>query len=243
MFQFFAGPEQIGEKEAFITGSDVNHIRNVLRMKPGEQIRVSDQQGRDVLCEIRKTEGEKITLEILKSCEGTEPPVKITLFQALPKGDKMDLVIQKAVELGVSEIIPVAMGNCVVKLDEKRAEHKRIRWQAIAESAAKQSRRSVIPNVCPVHSFAEAAEYVRTMEVRLLPYEQERGMAHTSEVFRTIEKGASIGIFIGPEGGFASGEIEAVKDYMEIISLGNRILRTETAGMAVLAMLLYEMED
>lgn len=243
MFQFFVAPEQIGEKEAFVTGSDVNHIRNVLRMKSGEQMRISDQQGRDVLCEISQADGEKITLKILKSCEGTEPPVKITLFQALPKGDKMELVIQKAVELGVSEIIPVAMRNCVVKLDKKRAENKCIRWQAIAESAAKQSKRSIIPRVGPVHTFEEAAEYVRTMDVRLLPYEQERGMAHTREVLGNLEKGASIGIFIGPEGGFASGEIEMVKDDMEIISLGNRILRTETAGMAVLAMLVYEMED
>ncbi len=243
MFQFFVAPEQIGEKEAFVTGSDVNHIRNVLRMKPGEQMRISDQQGRDVLCEISQADGEKITLKILKSCEGTEPPVKITLFQALPKGDKMELVIQKAVELGVSEIIPVAMRNCVVKLDKKRAENKCIRWQAIAESAAKQSKRSIIPRVGPVHTFEEAAEYVRTMDVRLLPYEQERGMAHTRKVLGNLEKGASIGIFIGPEGGFASGEIEMVKDDMEIISLGNRILRTETAGMAVLAMLVYEMED
>ena len=155
----------------------------------------------------------------------------------------MELVVQKGVELGASEIVPVAMQNCVVKLDHKRAEHKRARWQAIAESAAKQSKRSIIPRVGPVHTFEEAAEYVRTMDVRLLPYEQERGMAHTRKVLGNLEKGASIGIFIGPEGGFASGEIEMVKDDMEIISLGNRILRTETAGMAVLAMLVYEMED
>lgn len=155
----------------------------------------------------------------------------------------MELVIQKAVELGVFEIIPVAMRNCVVKLDEKKAEHKRARWQAIAESAAKQSKRSRIPQIGSVCSFKEAVEYVREMDIRLLPYEQERGMAHTREVFGQIQKGDSVGIFIGPEGGFSSEEIEFVREEMEIVSLGNRILRTETAGLAVLSMLTYAVED
>lgn len=243
MFQFFVEPEQIEEPKVTITGSDVNHIRNVLRMSPGTQVRISDNEGGDFLCRIEAIEQEQVILHIISPCEGTEPSARITLFQGLPKGDKMEWIIQKAVELGVSEIVPVAMKNCVVKLDPKKAQHKQVRWQAIAESAAKQSKRSKIPKIGPVCSFQEAAAYAKNMDVSLLPYEQERGMAHTREVFEKIPKGASIGIFIGPEGGFASKEIEAAQGDMEIVSLGNRILRTETAGLAVLAMLGYVLED
>lgn len=243
MFQFFVEPGQITAQEAEITGGDVNHIRNVLRMKAGEQVRISDQQGQDFLCRIEKLEESRILLRIQEKCQGTEPPIKITLFQGLPKGDKMELVVQKGVELGASEIVPVAMQNCVVKLDQKRAEHKRARWQAIAESAAKQSKRSLVPVVRPVCTFSEAAAYARELDVRLFPYEQERGMAHTREVLQKVKKGDSVGIFIGPEGGFYAGEVESIRHEMEIISLGNRILRTETAGLAALAMLLYEVEE
>lgn len=243
MYQFFVEPEQIQETEVIITGSDVNHIKNVLRMRAGEKVRISDNAGRDLYCEIGSIEGAQIILTIIKEAEGTEPSLKITLFQGLPKGDKMELVVQKGVELGASEIVPVAMQNCVVKLDHKRAEHKRARWQAIAESAAKQSKRSLVPVVRPVCTFSEAAAYARELDVRLFPYEQERGMAHTREVLQKVKKGDSVGIFIGPEGGFSAGEVESIRHEMEIISLGNRILRTETAGLAALAMLLYEVEE
>lgn len=243
MFQFFVEPEQITAEKAVITGSDVNHIRNVLRMKSKEKVRISNQEGGDFLCEITEIHPDQIILRVMEPCHGTELPVKVTLFQGLPKGDKMERIIQKSVELGVSEIVPVAMRNCVVKLDAKRAKHKQLRWQAIAESGAKQSKRSIVPEVKPVCSLKEAAEYAGKLDVCLLPYEQERGMAHTRETLRKLKKGDSIGIFIGPEGGFSSEEIEQLKDSMEIISLGNRILRTETAGPAALAMLIYEMED
>lgn len=226
-----------------ITGSDVNHIRNALRMKPGEQVRISDQEGGDYLCEITEIGQSQVALKVIRPCAGTELPVKATLFQGLPKGDKMELIIQKGVELGVSEIVPVAMQNCIVKLDGKKAAARQARWQAIAESAAKQSKRSLVPAILPVCGFQEAVEYAKTMDVRLLPYEQARGMAYTREVFGRIEKGSSVGIFIGPEGGFSPREIEAVGDRMELVSLGSRILRTETAGIAALAMLAYEMED
>lgn len=243
MFQFFVEPEQISNEEVQIMGSDVNHIKNVLRMKIGEHVRVSDNQGANFLCEIIKINNEQVILKILEECEGTELPVKVTLFQALPKRDKMEWVIQKAVELGVYEIIPVVMKNCVVKLDAKKAETKRVRWQAIAESAAKQCKRSLIPQIGEVRDFSKAVTYARSMDIPLFPYEQARGMAYTREVLHGIKKGASIGIFIGPEGGFSSEEIEMVQDDMALISLGNRILRTETAGMVALAMLIYEMEN
>lgn len=248
MFQFFVEPGQILAEKAVITGSDVNHIKNALRMRPGEQVRISDNEGGDFLCEITEIEKEQITLHILEPCQGTELPVQVTLFQALPKSDKMEWVIQKSIELGVHEIIPVAMQNCVVKLDAKRAEAKRARWQAIAESAAKQSKRSIIPQIGQIQSFSEAMEYSQSLDACLFPYEQERGMAHTREVFQNLKKEGTIGIFIGPEGGFSIQEVEAAQQKaaqgrMEVISLGNRILRTETAASAALAMLIYALED
>ena len=243
MFQFFVEPEQIQEEIVIITGSDVNHIRNVLRMKSGEQVRISDNCGGDYLCEIQEITAEQVALHILETCANTELPVKVTLYQGLPKSDKMELIIQKAVELGVSEIVPVSMKNCVVKLDEKKAKSKQSRWQNIAESAAKQSKRSVIPTVGAVITFAQAVEQAKNMDVRLVPYEQERGMAYTRESFGGIKKGDEVAIFIGPEGGFAPSEIELVRDDMKLISLGNRILRTETAGLATLAMLIFAIED
>lgn len=243
MYQFFVAPGQIQGTETIITGSDVNHIRNVLRMKVGERVRISDNEGNDFYCAIAQIGSEEVSLVVLERAEDTEPSLKITLFQGLPKGDKMEQVIQKSVELGVSEIIPVAMKNCVVKLDEKRARAKQARWQAIAESAAKQSKRSMIPGVGEVMSFADAAAYAKKLDVRILPYENQRGLAHTREVFGRIQKGASVGIFIGPEGGYDSSEIALAKDDMEMVSLGNRILRTETAGLCALSMLLYEVED
>ena len=243
MFQFFVAPEQIEAENVRITGNDVNHIKNVLRMKNEDKVRISDNCGGDYLCEIAELASEQVNLRILEQCDHTELPVNITLFQGLPKGDKMELIIQKAVELGVSEIVPVAMKNCVVKLDEKKAKTKRNRWQAIAESAAKQSKRSIIPGIGEVVSFAKAVEQAEGKKVKLVPYENERGMAHTREVFNSIEKGSDIAVFVGPEGGFASSEIELVRDDMELISLGNRILRTETAGMAALAMLILAIED
>lgn len=243
MFQFFVDQKQIRGTDVLIMGKDVNHIKNVLRMRPGEQVRVSDNDGQDFYCQIREIGNEQVILDILSEAEGTEPPVKITLFQGLPKGDKMETVIQKAVELGVSKIIPVAMRNCVVKLDQKRAQAKQVRWQAIAESAAKQSKRSIIPTVEPLMQFQAAAEYAKKLDVRLLPYENQRGMAHTREVLQKIKKGSTVGIFIGPEGGYSSLEIEQVQEEMELISLGNRILRTETAGICALSMLIYALED
>lgn len=243
MYQFFVEPEQIQGSEIIITGSDVNHIRNVLRMRTGEKVRISDNAGNDFYCTIDRIESEEITLAVLDRAEGTEPSLKITLFQGLPKGDKMEQVIQKSVELGVSEIIPVAMKNCVVKLDEKRAQAKQVRWQAIAQSAAKQSKRSIVPTVGMPMRFVDAAEYAKKLDVRILPYENQRGMSHTREVFRHIPKNATVGIFIGPEGGYDSSEIALAKEDMEMVSLGNRILRTETAGLCALSMLLYEVED
>lgn len=243
MHQFFVENNQIGETEIEITGEDVNHIKNVLRMKAGTQIRISSRQGADYFCQVESLEKERVLARILyQDHESWELPVKIYLFQGLPKGDKMDFILQKAVELGVYEVIPVAMRNCVVKLAEKKAAARQKRWQAIAESAAKQAKRSLVPRVQLPMSFSEAADYARSLDVRLLPYENERGMEHTRQVIGSLKKEGSLGVFIGPEGGFDRQEIEAVRGDVELLSLGNRILRTETAGMTLLSILLYHLE-
>ena len=244
MYQFFVESGQIGKDSVMIEGSDVNHIKNVLRMKPGEKIRISGPAGENYFCEIAEIEDSFVRASILEKDEtGTELPNRIYLFQGLPKNDKMEWIIQKTVELGVYEVIPVAMKNCVVKLDDKKAKSKVTRWQAIAESAAKQSKRSLIPEVKMPMSYKEAVAYAKKLDVKLVPYENEHGMAGTKAAMEQIKKGESIAVFIGPEGGFAPEEIEMVRDEMQLISLGRRILRTETAGIAALAILGYQLES
>lgn len=243
MHQFFVEDENIGSEYITITGTDVNHIGNVLRMKTGEKIRVSNGQGRDFFGTIDSISPEQVTVKITEEeAAGTELPNKIYLFQALPKGERMEYVIQKAVELGVHEIIPVSMKYCIVKLDDKKAKKKQERWQAIAESAAKQAKRSLIPKIKSVMNYKEAVAYAKQCEVCLVPYENERGMQATREALDGIQTGKSISLIIGPEGGFSKEEIDYVREDMQVISLGKRILRTDTAAIAVMSMLMLEIE-
>lgn len=244
MYQFFVEDWQIADSAVTIEGSDVNHIRNVLRMKAGEKVRISTSSGKNYFCRLSEIGEAMVQADILEELsEGTELPNKIYLFQGLPKGDKMELIIQKAVELGAYEMIPVSMKNCVVKLDAKKAENKVRRWQEIAKSAAKQSKRSLIPEIRTPLTYRQAVEAAKELDVVFIPYENERGMAATREAVEQLKAGQSIGIFIGPEGGFALEEIElAKKEGMQLISLGKRILRTETAGLATLAVLAYHLE-
>lgn len=245
MYQFFVEPPQIQGEKIVITGSDVNHIKNVLRMKVGEEIAVSNGiDGKEYRCSI-ETFAEKEILCSLCSVKDAdvELPSKIYLFQGLPKADKMELIIQKAVELGVYEIIPVAAGRSVVRLDEKKAKNKAIRWQGIAEAAAKQSKRAIIPKVRQVMSMKEAVIYAQSADVRLIPYELAEDMAKTKEQIAGIRPGESVAVFIGPEGGFEEIEIAAaVEKGIVPITLGKRILRTETAGLTVLSWLVYRLE-
>lgn len=246
MYQFFVEPSQIQDKKIIITGSDVNHIKNVLRMKPGEEIAVSNGiDGREYRCGIEEFAEDTVvcTLRFIKE-EGVELPAKVYLFQALPKADKMELIIQKAVELGAYEIIPVAAKRCVVKLDEKKAAGKVNRWQGIAEAAAKQSRRGMVPAVHMPVSFQEALGLAGGMDVRLIPYELAKDMEHTRSVIEAVQPGQSIAVFIGPEGGFEESEIQAALSVgIEPVTLGRRILRTETAGLTVLSWLMYRLEE
>lgn len=246
MYRFFVEPEQVGEKEITITGSDVNHIKNVLRMKPEETILISSGENLEYTCYIRELKEEEIIAHIMYVQEsGYELPSRLYLFQGLPKSDKMELIIQKAVELGVHEIIPVASKRAVVKLDEKKEEKKRTRWQAISESAAKQSKRMYVPEVRKVMSFSQAVEYAGQLDVVLVPYELAKGMGETREIIGKIKKGQSVGIFIGPEGGFEENEVEMAveKANAKAITLGKRILRTETAGLTVLSILMFTLEE
>ena len=246
MYQFFVEPNQIQGNRAVICGTDVNHIKNVLRMKAGEEIALSNGvDGKEYRVGIVAFAGDAVECEVrFVKEDAIELPCKIYLFQGLPKGDKMELIIQKAVELGVFEVIPVAMSRSVVKLDEKKAAAKVKRWQAIAEAAAKQSKRGVIPQVQKVMTYKEALAYAKDMEVKLLPYELAEGMAKTKELIEQITKGQNIAIFIGPEGGFAAEEVEhANSEGFEAVTLGKRILRTETAGMTLLSILMYHLEQ
>lgn len=245
MHRFFAEPGQIGEKEIVITGADVNHIRNVLRMRTGEEVLIADGRGAEYRCKLTDLSENEVRAQILWKLDGNaELASAITLFQGLPKSDKMDLIVQKCVELGVDRIVPVSTKRAVVKLDAKKEETRLKRWNTISESAAKQSGRGVIPEVSGVMSFEKALEEAKKLEVLLIPYERAEHMAETRRVMGEIRPGQSVGVFIGPEGGFEESEVEeAVAAGARAITLGRRILRTETAGLAVMAMLGYLLEE
>lgn len=241
---FFVKEENVTDKTITITGSDVNHIKNVLRMKEHEEVMISDGS-MFYLCEIESIDKGQVILEVKREKEiDTELPVDIYLFQGLPKQDKMDFIIMKTVELGVKEIVPVATKRAVVKLDKKKVDKKLIRWQQIAQSAAKQSKRGIVPKIREVLSFKEALAMAKDLDLIICPYEEARGIAYTRDVFDSIQTGISLGIFIGPEGGFEDTEIEALKEIdAKVVTLGKRILRTETAGMYVLSVLSYLLES
>lgn len=245
MHHFFVCKEQIGQDAVTVVGSDVNHIRNVLRMRCGEEVGISDGVNKEYRCEITQFNAESITLRILSENEtGAELPAKLYLFQGLPKNDKMDLIVQKAVELGVYKIIPVETARTVVKLDAKKKETRIKRWNLIAESAAKQSGRILVPEVSGVMTLNEAYAYSKNLDVRLIPYELAKGMAETKKEIEKVQPGVSVGVFIGPEGGFEETEVlQATEAGIIPITLGKRILRTETAGLAMLSVLMFRLES
>ncbi|MFU0827889.1 MAG: Ribosomal RNA small subunit methyltransferase E [Lachnoclostridium sp.] len=245
MYRFYVDPDQTGDSKIKITGSDVNHIKNVLRMKPGENIIVCNGQGKDFYCIITEISDDVVLTEVVKvSVTDTELDGKIYLFQGIPKKDKMEFIIQKAVELGIYEIIPVMTKRTVVKLEDKKKEQKRIeRWQAIATSAAKQSNRGIIPKVRNIMYFEEALNLALNMDCKMIPYENAKDITKTRDIIQNTPKANSIAIFIGPEGGFEEEEIKrAAETGFLPVTLGRRILRTETAGLAILSMIMLQME-
>ena len=247
MYQFFVEPNQINDKTVTIVGSDVNHIKNVLRIKPGEEFNVlTGDSDLEYRCSIREFGNESITCDILFIKQNnTELGAEIWLLQGLPKGDKMELIIQKAVELGASKIVPVAMERSVVKVDDKKADKKVSRWNAISEAAAKQSKRRIIPEISAPVTFTEVMNETSDFDIKILPYEMADmdAIAKTREIIGLAKPGQRIAILIGPEGGFSEKEYElAVKNNWQEITLGHRILRTETAGMVVLSWLILQLE-
>ena len=247
MQRFFVKQEQLNKDIVVICGEDYNHIRNVLRMKTGEEVLLCDGSDKEYLCQITayNTEEESVELKITDIFgNARELPAKITLFQGYPKGDKMEMIVQKAVELGVYEIVPVMMKRSIVKLDDKKAAKKVERFNGIALSAAKQSKRGIIPEVKEVMSFQEAVAYAEQKEYVLLPYEQAEGMEYSRGLLQAAKGKKSIAVFIGPEGGFEPSEVSMIEAIGgKTLSLGHRILRTETAGVTIMSLLMFLLEE
>lgn len=244
MYHFFVEEEQVNGENAYISGSDVNHIVNVLRMKIGEELLISVKGDWDYLCKIEEIENDRVNLKLLECMEQRELPIKLTLLQGIPKSDKIEMIIQKATELGVSEIIPVKTNRVVVKIDEKKTQAKVNRWNAIAQSAAKQSKRSIIPKVLKPQTIDNALEIVKDYGVKLLPYENADGIKKTKDILNSLDSKNNIAVFIGPEGGFEEAEVKKSTDSgFEVITLGKRILRTETAGLALLSNIMIRLEE
>lgn len=246
MSRFFVDEQDINieDKSIWIRGDDYKHIKKVLRLNEGAHLTISDGKGKEFQVIISSFESESVHTKIIeetKSC--TEPKVELVLFQGIPKSDKMDLIIQKCVELGVNKIYPVMTERTVVKLKELKDIKKKVsRWQRISLEAAKQANRGRVPEICMPVSFEEAVNYSLDFDYRIIPYEKEcRSTIKDSLINKDIKK---VAVFIGPEGGFSEKEIEKAK-YNDIISitLGPRILRTETAGLMVISILMYELGE
>ncbi len=244
MYNFFIEPNNKTEKGYQICGSDYNHIKNVLRMKVGDSLLVSCEN-KTHLCRIEEFADQMVVLFTLKeNYLDTNLPIEICLFQGLPKSDKLELIIQKTVELGVSQIIPVEMARSIVKIDRKKASAKTERYNAIAESAAKQSKRTHIPTVTEPITFRTMLEMIKDFDLLIVPFESKNGMDDTKMALSKINKGMKVGIVIGPEGGFEQSEIDFLTDKGAlIVSLGKRILRTETASILSVGMLMLHAEN
>jgi 16S rRNA (uracil1498-N3)-methyltransferase len=241
MSRFFVSTESINENSIEIQGSDANHISNVLRIKQGEEITVCDSHGNDYRCVVSEIKKDLVICRILQITKSqSESNFKITLFQGIPKLDKMELIIQKCVELGIFKIVPVITEHTVVKINEKTAK-KVERWRKISEAASKQCSRGIIPEISEPMPFKVALDEGKKSDGILIPYENETD--RDIKTFLREYNGNSLAVFIGPEGGFSRNEIDmALKKGGTSVTLGKRILRTETAAIAVSAVIMYEKE-
>lgn len=251
MPKFFITNQQIKQEKIHITGSDVNHIQKVLRAKIGNTLDIGNTDTEEnYICEIENFQKDEIVCTIKQKIQKqTEPEIKVTVFQGLPKADKMELIIQKSVELGVYDIVPVEMKRSVVKLTEKDKSKKQERWQKIAEVAAKQCGRDRIPRIRPIQNHQTIIQEITNYQVVLVAYEKEENHTLRQEIERVKQwqqqngKNLTIAIVIGPEGGFAQEEVESLVNYgAKSITLGKRILRTETVALMMLSVLMYELE-
>jgi 16S rRNA (uracil1498-N3)-methyltransferase len=243
MHKFFVSAEQVRFPNIYIDGEDVDHIVKVLRLRNGDKIQISDGNGKEYICEIIKSDKKEVVCNIIESFDNeTEAPINITLYQGLPKSQKMDLIVQKSVEIGVVRIVPVITNRVVVKVEGRDLKNKIERWQRIAYEAAKQSNRGIVPIVSDVMNFEEAIEEMKQKDLVVVPYEREKERGIKD--LRDRKDIKDIAIFIGPEGGFEEEEIENCLDIGAIpVTLGPRILRTETAGFVTSALILYELGD
>lgn len=243
MNRFFVEREQIIENRIQILGKDVKHIRDVLRLRPKDEIEIISQ-GKSYICQILKIESNMVDTLILDSFEGKhESPINIILYQGIAKGNRMDFIIQKGTEIGIKEMYPIITSRTIVKIKDRKKEQNKVeRWNSIAEEAAKQSKRDIIPRINNVISFNEMIDLLKGQENIIVPYELAKSHG-LKEVLQSL-KGKTVHIIIGPEGGFEENEIQALKDIKgQVITLGPRILRTETAGIVVASIVLYELGD
>ena len=246
MQKFFVEKNQIVDKKAYIRGEDVNHIINVLKLKKGEEIIICDKESnisyKSKLLNISK---EKVECDLIEKIEyTTESLIDVTIFQGLPKADKMEYIIQKSTEIGVKEIVPVKLKRCIVKLDQKDALKKCERWQKIAETAAKQSKRDIIPKIGNVIDINNLKNEIKKFDLFLVAYEEEESCS-LKQILKQEKKksGLKIAVLIGTEGGLEKEEVEILKlNGAKVITLGKRILRTETAPIVVLSNIMYEFE-
>ncbi len=245
MPKFFVPKENINGENIIINSEDVSHITRVLRMSEGDSLLLCDGRGYDYDATIVSTSPKEILCHITNTRKSdTEPNIEVILFQGLPKASKMEYIIQKTTELGISKIVPCTLSRCVVKLENAKAEAKKIeRWQKISESAAKQSGRGIVPEIAPAATLDEAINQLLECDIAFAPYECE-DMQTLKTVLNSVAQPKKIGFIIGPEGGFDINEIEKLRNAgIRTVTLGKRILRTETAGEAVLAMTMYEKGD
>ncbi len=250
MPRFFVRNEQVKEKTIEILGEDIKHIKNVLRKQIGDKLEICNQDTqKSYICEIEKLEDKCILTKIIEELKKDDNKISVDIYQGLPKADKMELIIQKSVELGVNAIIPVAMKRCVVKIDPKDEIKKITRWQKIAESAAKQSGRSTIPEIKNIINIEKVNQLIKKYDSVIVAYENEKENTIKHELLILKEKVKTnnkikIAIVIGPEGGLEEKDVELLKQNgAKIVTLGNRILRTETVALNVLSVIMYELEQ
>lgn len=245
MPRFFVRTNQISNDNIDIIGEDVKHIKNVLRKQIGDKIEVCNQDtGNSYKCEIKNFSEDEIKTNIIEKLKNVQEKVQVDIYQGLPKSDKMELIIQKSVELGANAIIPVNMKRCVVKLEGKDETKKTDRWQKIAESAAKQCGRSFIPEVKNLINVKDICNLINEYDAIIVAYENEKENTLKIELQKLNSANLKIGIVIGPEGGFEESDIKLLRENgARIVTLGNRILRTETVALNVLSIIMYEFEQ
>lgn len=247
MRKFFVDNENIKDDKIIITGQDVNHIKNVLRLSAQEKILICDKSSaKNYVSKIEKIENDLVECSVVEEVQGdSEGNVELHIFQGLPKADKMELIIQKGTELGISSFIPVKLSRCIVKLDGKDEVKKQDRWQKISEVAAKQSGRDIVPEVMHLKTLNETINMISEYDLFLVAFEEEKENTLKNELLKLkeLKNEYKIACLVGPEGGLTKDEVLKLEENgAKVITLGNRILRTETVAMYIASTVMYELE-